>query len=96
MSDSEVEAVEADRVTRSKVAYALQKAGEQLARRRSSRASGAMVTEDGNSIVVSFYSAGSAPEPSRERRRIDRYRQALVRRGFSVTTIPDEPSLRVL
>lgn len=82
--------------TPAKVAYALQGAGEPLARQRLIRSSGAVVKGDGPSVIVRFYSASRTVDDSRVRRRMEKYREALVRRGFSVTSIPDEPALRVL
>jgi hypothetical protein len=83
-------------ITPARVAYALQRAGEPLARRRATRASGAVVSRDGNSVVVRFFSTSILPDEGRVRRRMEKYRQTLVRRGFSVSSISDELGLRIL
>jgi hypothetical protein len=85
-----------DIATPAKVAYALQRAGEPLARQRPCRSSGAVVKKDGPSVVVKFYSASRTVNEARLRRRMEKYRSTLVKRGFSVTSVPDELTLRVL
>jgi hypothetical protein len=55
-----------------------------------------VVIQDGSSVVVRFYSTSVVPDEARVRRRMEKYRQTLVRRGFSVSSIPDELGLRVL
>ena len=83
-------------VTPAKVAYALQRAGEPLARQRACLTSGAVVKKDGPSVVVRFFSASRTQDEARVRRRMEKYKSTLVRRGFSVTSIPDEMAIRVL
>jgi hypothetical protein len=82
--------------TPAKVAYALQRAGEPLARQRACRSSGAVVKRDGNSVVVKFYSTSGIQSEARIRQRMNRWKAALTKRGFSVTSIPDEVAFRVL
>jgi hypothetical protein len=82
--------------TPTRVGYALRRAGVNIARTRATRCSGVVIKEDGPSVVIRYYDAHRFPDPARAKRSLDRVGATLRKRGYSVTTVPEEAALRVM